>query len=268
MQIKERDFYLFNASHFPILFVIFVFPIKTINNNIKHIIMASSKKQVETPQELENFENAVLTSEAFIEKNQKSLLIALVAILVVVTGWLLFRNMYQIPMNEEADALMAKSQAHFEQLQYDLALNGDSIDAVGFVSIADEYGSTPAGNLANAYAGLAYYKLGDFDAAIDYLSKFGGSDEAVAFSVVGTIGDCYVQKGETEKALSYFKQASKSGNVMVAATYALKLARAYVALDDKAAALDVYQSIKDNYKGVLPGMTDVDDVDKFIESLK
>ena len=230
--------------------------------------MAASKKKVETPQELENFESAVLTSEAFIEKNQKGLLIALVAILVVVTGWLMFRNMYQLPLNAEADALMEKSQVHFEQMQYELALNGDSIESVGFVAIADEYSSTPAGNLANAYAGLAYYKVGDFDAAIEYLSKFGGADDAVAFSVVGTIGDCYVQKGETEKALSYFKQASKSGNVMVAATYALKLARAYVALDNQAEALAIYQSIKDNYKGVLPGMTDVDDVDKFIEALK
>lgn len=229
--------------------------------------MATKKTKVENPQELENFENAVLSSEAFIEKNQKSLLIAFVTIIVLLTGWLLYRNLYQIPTNQEAETLMIPSQNHFANGQYELAINGDSIDAIGFVAIADEYGNTPSGKLANAYAGLSYYKMGDFDAAITYLSKFSGADDALQYSIVGTIGDCYVQKGDTKAALSYLKDASESPNIMVAATYSLKLARAYQSIGDDANALATYKAVKDNYQGVLPGMTEVDDVDKFIEAL-
>ena len=238
-----------------------------INQELLNSMAQKKKTTVENPQELENFENAVLSSEAFIEKNQNPLLIAFVTILVLLTGWLLYRNLYQIPTNQEADVLMIANENYFANGQYQLALDGDSIDAVGFVAIADEYGNTPSGNLANAYAGLSYYKLGDFDNAIKYLSAFNGGDDALNYTVRGTIGDSYVQKGEVEKALSYFKEASKSGNIMVAATYALKLARAYENIGDKENALATYEQIKKDYQGVLPGMTEVDDVDKFINAL-
>lgn len=230
--------------------------------------MATKKKtNVENPQELENLENAVLTSEAFIEKHQKKLMLAFVVIIALLAGWLMYRNLIQIPANQEADALMVEGQSYFAGNQYKIAVDGDSINFIGFVAIADEYSSTPSGNLANAYAGLSYYKLGEYDNAIAYLSKYGGSDEIVGYSVVGTIGDCYVQKGEVETALSYFKKAAKSENVMVATTYLLKLARAYEALNQNDQALATYQVIKSDYKGVLPGIADVDDVDKFIEAL-
>lgn len=230
--------------------------------------MAANKKQVENPQELENFENAVLTSEAFIEKNQKPLMIAFVAILVVLTGWLMYKNLYQIPNNQEAEALMVAGQAYFSADKYDVALNGDSIDFIGFVAIADEYSHTPSGNLANAYAGLANYKLGNYDDAIAYLAKFGTSDDVLGNAIVGTIGDCYVQKGDVNKALSYFKDAANSQNTMVACSYLLKLARAYENLGDTNNALATYQKIDQEYKGVLPGMSDVDDVEKFIGVLQ
>lgn len=231
--------------------------------------MAQKKKtKVENPQELENFENAVMTSEAFIEKNQKSLMIAFVAILVVVTAWLMYKNLYQLPLNQEADNLMIAGQNYFMADKYDVALNGDSIDFIGFVAIADEYSNTPAGNLANAYAGLAHYKSGNFDEAISFLSAFGTGDDVVGNAVIGTIGDCYVQKGEVESALPYFKDAANSANAMVATTYLLKLARAYENLGETDNALAIYQKIEKEYKGVLPGMSDVDDVAKFIKALQ
>ena len=230
--------------------------------------MATKKKtNVENPQELENFENAVLTSEAFIERNQKKLMIAFVVIIALIAGRLMYRNLVQIPANQEAETLMVEGQLYFAGNQYKVALDGDSINYIGFVAIADEYASTPSGNLANAYAGLSYYKLGEFDNAIAYLSKYGGSDEIVGFSVVGTIGDCYVQKGEVEASLTYFEKAAKSENVMVATTYLLKLARAYESLNQNDKALETYKTIKSEYQGVLPGIADVDDVDKFIEAL-
>lgn len=230
--------------------------------------MATKKKtNVENPQELENFENAVLTSEAFIEKYQKQLMIAFVVVIALLAGWLMYRNLVQIPANQEAEALMVEGQLYFAGNQYQVAVDGDSINYIGFVAIADEYSSTPSGNLANAYAGISYYKLGDYDNAIAYLSKYNGGDEIIDYSVMGTIGDSYVQKGEVEASLSYFEKAAKSDNVMVATTYLLKLARAYEALNQNDKALATYQTIKSEYKGVLPGIADVDDVDKFIQAL-
>ena len=42
-----------------------------INQELLNSMAQKKKTTVENPQELENFENAVLSSEAFIEKNQK-----------------------------------------------------------------------------------------------------------------------------------------------------------------------------------------------------
>lgn len=230
--------------------------------------MAQNKKtNVENPQELENFENAVLSSEAFIEKYQKQLMIAFVVIITLIAGWLVYKNLVQEPANQEAEALIVEGQLYFAANQYQMALDGDSINYIGFVAIADEYGNTPSGNLANAYAGISYYKLGDYDNAIAYLSNYSGDDAIVGYSILGTIGDSYVQKGETESALSYFEKAAKSDNVMVATTYLLKLARAYESLNQNDKALATYQTIKIQYKDVLPGIADVDDVDKFINAL-
>ena len=229
--------------------------------------MATKKKQVENPQELENFENAVLTTEAFIEKNQKQLMVAFVAILVVLTAWLAYRNLYQIPTNQEAELLVYTGQDYFNSAKYDIALNGDSVDFVGFVAIADEYGNTPSGELACAYAGLSYYKLGDYDKAIEYLSDYSSSDAILGYSIVGTLGDCYAQKGDVEAALPFLEEATGSDNIMIAATYSLKVARAYEFLGETDKALEMYKFIEKEYKGVMPGMTDVDDVQKFINAL-
>jgi hypothetical protein len=40
------------------------------------------------------------------------------------------------------------------------------------LTIAEDFGSTKAGNLANFYAGTALMKQGKFDEAIEYLSDF------------------------------------------------------------------------------------------------
>ena len=53
---------------------------------------------------------------------------------------------------------------------------------------------TESANLAATYAGICYYRLGKYDNAIKYLNQFSGDDKLVSFSVLGTIGDCYVKK--------------------------------------------------------------------------
>jgi tetratricopeptide (TPR) repeat protein len=49
-----------------------------------------------------------------------------------------------------------------------------------------------SGKLAAAYAGICYYKLGQYENAIKYLSQFDGDDNYFTASVIGLTGDCYV----------------------------------------------------------------------------
>jgi tetratricopeptide (TPR) repeat protein len=230
--------------------------------------MANKKNnQVDaTEKELRNLEEALSTSEAFLEKNQKPLLYALLAIVAVLVCWLVVENFIIQPKSEEAAEQMAFGQLYYGAGQYDKAINGDSIEFIGFAAIADEYSITKSGNLANAYTGLAYFKLADYDNAISYLEGFSASDNILQYTVKSTLGDCYAFKGETEKAISCYKKAAKSDNVLVASAALMKAGRAYESLGDFASAESAYKEIKSRLEGKITGITDIDEIDKYIES--
>jgi tetratricopeptide (TPR) repeat protein len=184
----------------------------------------------------------------------------------VLVCWLVVENFIIQPKSEEAAEQMAFGQTYFAAGQFDKAINGDSIEFIGFASIADEYSITKSGNLAKAYAGLAYFKLADYDNAISYLEGFSASDNILQYTVKSTLGDCYAFKGDTEKAISYYKKAAKSDNVLVASAALMKVGNAYESLEDFASAEAAYKEIKARFEGKMTGITDIDEIDKYIES--
>ena len=227
--------------------------------------MAKGKKNDATGKELESIEHALSSSEAFIEKNQKKLLIGLAIVLVAVLGYLLYMNYYLAPREKQANEIIAVGQKYYAQEKYAIVLNGDSLDFEGLVPMVKKFSMTTSGNLAAAYVGFAYYKQGEYDNAIKYLDKVSTKDEVLAYTVLGTIGDAYVQKGEVEKGIEYFLEASKTSNSMVAVTYLQKAGKAYESLAQYDKALKMYESIKAEYSNQLPGFAPIDDIDKYIE---
>lgn len=228
--------------------------------------MSKKENFKEQDQELENIQNALSGAESFIEKNSKVLSIALGAIVLIVAAWLLIENFVIAPKNQAADEAIAMGQKYFEVGMYDVALNGDSVEFDGFLALNDEYSSTKSGKLAGVYAGLSYYKLGDYDKAIEYLKDYSGSDEVLKYTVLGTIGDCYSQKGETENAIKYFLKAANSNNILVAPVYKVKAGVAYEKLGEYDKAIDLYNEVKEKATAEQRGIPEVDDIDKYIAS--
>ena len=70
---------------------------------------------------------------------------------------------------------MFMAEKYFELDSFNLALNGNT-EHLGFLDIIDDYKRTKSANLANYYAGLCYYYLGDYELAIDYVSDFSTSN--------------------------------------------------------------------------------------------
>ena len=139
--------------------------------------------------ELENIEHALSSSEAFIEKNQKQILIAVAAIVLVVLAIIGVKNFYIEPLEIEAQTEISKAQQLFATDSFKVALNGNGNDVIGFKELASEYSITSSGNLAAAYAGICYFKLADYDNAIKYLSQFDGDDVYFTTAVLVLIGD-------------------------------------------------------------------------------
>ena len=86
-----------------------------------------------------------------------------------------YQNFYIKPLEQEAQIEAYMAELYFQKDSFNLALNGDG-QYVGFLDIANDYGSTKIGNLANYYAGLCYLHTGEYESAIDYLEDFSSND--------------------------------------------------------------------------------------------
>ena len=100
--------------------------------------MAEQKKTNEAL----NVEDALTQSEAFFIKNKKAIIGAVVAVIIIIAGVVMYKNLYADPREEKAQAALFKGQEYFEADAYAQALNGDSIGFAGFVKVADEYKSS------------------------------------------------------------------------------------------------------------------------------
>ena len=106
--------------------------------------MAVEKKQNEAL----NVEEALTQSEVFFLKNKKTIIGAVLAVILIVAGVVMYKNLYVEPREEKAQAALFKGQEYFEADLYEYALNGDSISYKGFKYVIDEFGGTAAANLA------------------------------------------------------------------------------------------------------------------------
>ncbi|SPY34961.1 tol-pal system protein YbgF [Porphyromonas cangingivalis] len=190
----------------------------------------------------------VSKSEKFIDDNKKNITVAVLAVIILVGAFFAYKHLYAQPKEDKAKEAMFRAEHYFGVDSFALALNGDGAKTTGFLEIIKKYGSTEAGNLAQAYAGISYFKLGEYDKALEHLKKFSADDEMLAPTVVGLIGDCLVEKGNVQEAVSYFeKAAAKADNSVISPVYLKKAGLAYESLGQNDKAMTCYKTIKDKY---------------------
>lgn len=209
-----------------------------------------------------NVDEALNTSETFLLKNKNLLIGIVVAIVVVVCGFLAYNHFIGEPNELKASEALFKGEQYFGNNAYEEALNGDSLGYAGFLKIADEYSGTDAGNLANVYAGLCYAQLGKYEEATTYLDKFSADDYMVAPAILGTLGNCYAQLGELDKAVAtLLKAADKANSTTLSPIYLLQAGQILEKQGKNAEAVDTYTKIKTKYATSYQAMN----IDKYIE---
>lgn len=218
-----------------------------------------AKKQDKKASEVDNVENALNRSEIFIEKNQKTIYIGLGVIVLVITVILAFHNLYQKPRETAAANAMYRAQEYFAVDSFKIAVEGDGTQVMGFREIASQYGMTLSGNLAKAYTGICYYKLGKYEDAIQYLSKYEGKETYFKTTVTGLIGDCYAEMGDKNQAQDFYQKAIADKNDL-APVYLKKAGILYESTNNPAEAEKMYQRIKDDY----PTSGEAYDIDKYL----
>ncbi|MBN1416972.1 MAG: tetratricopeptide repeat protein [Bacteroidales bacterium] len=223
-----------------------------------------SKKKESTEAGFQSVENALSKTEQYIEENQRSLSIIVLAIVIVIGGYLGYKKFYLEPNNEEAAAAMFYAQNYFEQDSFRLALEGDGAN-YGFLDIIDEFGITKSGNLAQLYAGICFFKMGLYEDAIENLKKFDSNDILYTTMALGAIGDSYVELDELETAVSfYIKAAQRKKNEVTTPVYSKKAGLVYEELKEYKKALECYEIILKDY----PQSDEGRDIERYIATVK
>ena len=212
-----------------------------------------------------NVEDELTQSEAFLIKYKNAIIGGVVAVIIIVAGFIMYKNLYAEPREEKAQAALFKGQEYFEQDAYEQALNGDSIGFVGFLKVADDFSGTKAANLAKAYAGICYAQLGKYEEAVKMLDSFNGKDQMVAPAILGAAGNCYAQLGQLDKAASTLMSAAdKADNNTLSPIFLMQAGEILVKQGKYDDAVDAYTKIKDKYFQSYQAM----DIDKYIEQAK
>lgn len=209
-------------------------------------------------------EQALTRTEQFFEKNLNTVIYSVAGLIVVILAILAFQKYNVEPKEQEAQEEMFGAQNYFAKDSFNLAVNGDG-SVYGFLDIIDEYGSTPAGNLASYYTGISFLHLGEYEEAISYLKDFDTDDLLLSPIKNAAIGDAYVELDEYKEAISYYQKAlAENSNELTTPSIKIKLGLAYEAEGNNEKAMTEYIELKDQF----PASTEVATAEKFIARLQ
>ena len=188
----------------------------------------------------------LVETEDFVRSNRNLLLGILAAVVLAVAGAFGFYT-WRNQQDQKAQASMFRAVNNWEADSLTKAIKGDG-KAPGLVTVANEYGSTKAGNFANFYAGVASLKKGDYKAALEYLEDFSSDDYLVQSRAYALMGDAQLELNKPKEAADlYAKAADHNANEYFSPSYLLKEATAREVAKDNEGALKAYERIINNY---------------------
>lgn len=144
----------------------------------------------------------------FWARNSRPIMIAGIALLVLIGGYLAYKFLFQKPAEQKASEAVFKAQQYFAQDSFRLALNGDGLNP-GFLKIISNYGGTKSGELARFYAGASYLQTGDPANAIKQLNGFSTDSKPVQARAYKLLADAYAETGKNNEALEHYKKAAR-----------------------------------------------------------
>ncbi|HCD51428.1 MAG TPA: hypothetical protein DEQ34_03205 [Balneolaceae bacterium] len=205
-----------------------------------------SKEELESDPLIENYNKAVS-----VFNENKTTILAIVIGVVVVIASLIGYNVYSQNQEQEAQNLLATAEGYYSEGDYDKALNGDDFELTyGFVSIANDYSGTEAGNLAIYYASVSSFKLGNIEDALDYISRYDAPDGILGVGAISFHAKLYLANGSLEKAAETFvKAANWDVNDTTTPFNLYKAAETYYELENMDKASELVDQILNDYPG-------------------
>jgi tetratricopeptide (TPR) repeat protein len=198
-------------------------------------------------------------------KNKQLIIYLFVGAIIAVAGIFGYTELYQKPLEAKAADAMYVAEKYFANDSSELVLKGDGTSK-GVLYIIKEFSGTKAANLANYYAGMSYYRLKDYNKAIEFLKDFSSDAKQVQAVAYGSIGDAYSELKKNDEAIEYYKKAGTHfpEDEAISSEYLFRAA-SFLELNVKNdAALEIYKQIKQNYPKSEKGFS----IDKYISRLQ
>jgi tetratricopeptide (TPR) repeat protein len=186
------------------------------------------------------------------------------AIILVVGGWLLYKNLVLKPKEERAAEAMFKAEEFFRNDSLTLALNGNGQNK-GFLNVIKNFEGTKAANLSRFYAGVIYLRTNDFNNAVKHLKDFSTDSKQIQMITYGRLADAYSEQGKKDDAVNNYRKAgnffpedeTNSSEFLFRAGYLLE------SMGKNKEAVEVYKEIKEKFPKTEKGFS----IDKYIYRL-
>ncbi|WP_185856829.1 tetratricopeptide repeat protein [Blattabacterium cuenoti] len=158
---------------------------------------------------------------------KKFIFFSIILIIILYVTFFSFKKLFLYPSEEKAMKELSYAQQYLSQGDIDKALNKKKIKVnyLGFSGIASKYPFTKAGNISKFYAGICYYKLGNYKESIKMMKSFSAKDEILSSIKYGIIGDAFIQiKNKKEALKNYVIAANVRENEITTPLYYYKAA--------------------------------------------
>lgn len=169
--------------------------------------------------------------------------------IVLVIGLSIAYFIYSGNQEEEAKNLLGIAEQELLQGNYQEALNGNEEEfTLGFVQIADNYGGTKAGNLANYYSAISEYELGNYEEALNYIQEYEVPEGILGVAPISMNANILIGLERYEEAAEKFEEAASwDDNDSTTPYNLLKAAEAYSEAGDNQQAMNLLDRIIDEY---------------------
>lgn len=218
--------------------------------------------------ELENVSDSLESGlgkvQQFVDDNQQKVMIAGGVVVVIAVALIYVFAKYLPDQNLKAQKAIYMADFAFSKDSFALALNGSSTGPTpykGYVAVANDFGMTNTGKLANYCAGVCCLHLKKFDDAKKYFDKCSPGDPIVGAVRLSDLGDAYTELGNFDEGIKYYEKAANySENDSYTPYFWFKTGMAYEHQKKNDEAKKCYEKVRDQY----PNSEEGRDIEKYI----
>lgn len=207
-----------------------------------------SKKQVKDELEQDILLETFSKAQSFYDQNKTAVIGGAIALVVLIGGAIGYYY-YSTSQEAKAQQLMGQATQAYLQGNYQQALTGSEANfTVGFEQIINNYGITDAANLAQYYAAVSEFKLGNSQQALSYIQNYELPEGIMGVGPISFHGVVLTDLGNhAEAAQKYVKAAEWDVNDSTTPYNYLEAAKAFHDAGNSSEAQKYAQKVVDEY---------------------